>query len=94
MAVINSEKIDFIGHHPESDVVTSAIIEKREWDGSAAMRQQLEAKIPAIFGKLIEMRLFTSHLPDPETANFIEVVHSTLAEHQISFRVSKLNSSS
>ena len=57
MAVIDSEKIDFIGHQPESDVVTLAMVEEREWDGSAEMRQQLEAKIQNYFSFVIDGQL-------------------------------------
>src|SRR5262249_22689552 len=105
MAIIDSAKIDFIGHHAETNVVTLAMVEDREWDGSAERLQQLEVKIqnyfsfivdgqfertyPAYVGKPIEMKLYSSTVPDPETAKFIEVVRATLAEHHISFNVSQ-----
>jgi hypothetical protein len=106
MAVIDSEKIDFVGHDPESDVVTLAMVEERAWDGSEERLLELEAKIqnyfsfivdgqfarmyPAYVEKPIEMKLFSSSLPDEETRRFIERVRLTLAEHHIAFVVSKL----
>ena len=110
MPVEDSEKIDLVAHHAESDVVTLGMVEERSWDGSEERLRELEAKIqnyysfivdgqfarmyPPYVGKPIEMRLFTSVLPDPETARFIEAVRATLAKHQIGFRVSQLNADS
>ena len=106
MSVIDSNKIDFVGHHPESDVVTLGMVEERAWDGSEERLLELEAKVqnyfsfivdgqfarmyPAYVGKPIEMKLFSLSLPDEETSRFIERVRLTLAEHHISFVVSKL----
>ena len=106
MAVIDSDKIDFVGHHPESDVVTLGMVEERAWDGSEERLLELEAKVqnyfsfivdgqfarmyPAYDGKPIEVKLFSSSLPDEETSRFLERVRLTLAEHHISFVVSKL----
>jgi hypothetical protein len=106
MSVIDSDKIDFLGHHPERDVVTLGMVEERAWDGSEERLCELEAKIqnyfsfikdgqfakmyPAYVGKPIEMKLFCLVLPDEETGRFIESVRSNLIEHGIEFVVSKL----
>lgn len=106
MSVIDSDKIDFVGQHPERDVVTLGMVEERDWDGSEERLFELEAKIqnyfsfimdgqfartyPAYVGKPIEMKLFCSALPDEETARFIERVRSTLIEHGIEFVIGKL----
>jgi uncharacterized protein DUF6572 len=106
MSIIDSDKIDFVGHHAESDVVTLGMVEERDWDGSEERLLELEVKIqnyfsfivdgqfarmyPAYIGKPIELKLFSSSLPDEETSRFIERVRSTLAEHRITFVVSKL----
>ena len=106
MSVLESEEIDLVAHHPESDLVTLGMVEERDWDGSDERLLELEAKIqtyfsfivdgqfarmyPAYVGRPIEMKLFSSVLPDEKTTRFIEAVRSTLAEHHIGFVVSKL----
>jgi hypothetical protein len=106
MSVVDADKIDFVGHHPATDVVTLGIVEEREWDGSEEMRVELEAKIqnyfsfivdgqfarmyPAYAGKPIEMKLFSATVIDPKTNLFIDTVRRTLAEHQIGFVVQNL----
>ena len=105
MAVTESEKIDFVGHHPANDLVTLGMVEEREWDGSEKMRVDLETKIqnyfsfivdgqfarmyPAYVGKPIEMKLFSSSPIDPKTSQFIESVRTMLREHGIEFVVAK-----
>jgi hypothetical protein len=98
--------IDFVGHNPQTDVVTLGMVEERGWDGSEERLLELEAKIqnyfsfivdgqfaqmyPAYVGKPVEMKLFCSTPPDGEASRFIEHVTVKLAEYNIGFAVSQL----
>jgi len=104
--VHNPNVIDLIGHHPETDIVSSGMVEEREWDGSEQRLLELEEKIqnyfsfivdgqlarmyPNYLGKPIEMKLFCVTLPDAKTNRFIENVKTKLADYKIGFVVSQL----
>lgn len=49
MAVIDSDTIDFVGHHPESDVVTLGMVGARAWGGSDERLLELEARVQNYF---------------------------------------------
>jgi hypothetical protein len=103
--VHNPNVIDFIGHNPQTDVVTLAMVEERDWDGSEQRLLELEAKIqnyfslivdgqfaqmyPDFVGKTVEIKLFCSTMPDAGTSRFIEHVKTKLAEYKIDFVVSQ-----
>lgn len=103
MSVDNPNTIDFVGHNPQSDIVTLGMVEEREWDGSEQRLVELEEKIqnyfsfivdgqfaktyPAYAEKPVEMRLYCETLPDLDTGRFIETVKAKLADHNIGFAI-------
>ena len=106
MSVDNPNTIDFVGHNPQTDIVTLGMVEEREWDGSEQRRLELEEKIqnyfsfivdgqfaktyPTYANKPMEMKLSCETSPDIETGRFIETVKARLAEYNIGFVIAPL----
>jgi hypothetical protein len=101
MGVENSKVIDFVGYNPQTDKVTLAMVEERDWDGSEERLLELQTKInnymsfvldgqfaqayPQYKDKEIEFQLNCSSPPDARTSTFLEQVKNALKQYDITW---------
>lgn len=101
--VENPAVIDFIGYNPQTDKVTIAMIEERNWNGSEEQLQQLQEKINNYLSfvldgqlartyaeyknKKVVFQLNCSFPPDARTHTFLEQVKNALGQYEIDWIV-------
>ena len=97
--VENPTVIDFVGYNPQTDKVTLAMIEERNWDGSEEQLRQLQEKINNYLSfvldgqlarayadykhKKVVFQLNCSFPPDTRTLTFLEQVKNALVQYDI-----------
>jgi len=97
--VENPTVIDFVGYNPQTDKVTLAMIEERNWDGSEEQLRQLQEKINNYLSfvldgqlarayadykhKKVVFQLNCSFPPDAHTLTFLEQVKNARVQYDI-----------
>jgi len=97
--VENPSVIDFIGYDPQTDKVTLAMIEERNWDGSEEQLRQLQEKINNYLSFVLDGQLARAYAdykhkkvvfqpncsfpPDAHTLTFLEQVKNALVQYDI-----------
>jgi hypothetical protein len=107
MSIEQSAVIDFVAQDPSGEVLL-VMVEGREWDGSDERLFELQEKIntyvsfardgemlekyPALARRPVTLELRCVSLPDPKTAQFLEMVREKLTEVGLAFRSKQVRS--
>lgn len=102
-AIQNPEVIDAMGYDPKRDEYVLAMLETREWDGSAERISELQEKLngyihfidsgqfwkmkPDAVGKPVRFELRCLYPPDQGVRRFVEDADAHLRPHKIRFVV-------